>query len=66
MTDSQPELFHTAADLAMAAGNFIEALRDGHRDHLETLHLAGLFRDLLPRMQAVVGEADRIRSEAAA
>ncbi|MBB4642344.1 hypothetical protein [Rhizorhapis suberifaciens] len=58
--------FHTAADLARAAGAFMDALSDGQRDHLETLALGALFRDLLPRIQAVVSDADRIRSGVAA
>ena len=58
--------YHTAADLAKVAGSFMDALSDGRRDHNETLMIGALLRDLLPRIQAVVGEADAIRLGGAA
>lgn len=58
--------FHTAADLAKAAGTFIDALSDGHRCHNETLALGAIFRDLLPRINGIVSEADSIRTGRAA
>lgn len=54
--------FHTASELARAAGTFIDALSDGRRCHNETLALGAIFRDLLPKISAIVGEADQIRT----
>lgn len=53
---------HTAADLAKAAGSLMDALSDGKRDHLETLTLGTMFRELLPKIAAIVSEADAIRN----
>lgn len=55
----------TAARLSHAAGSLIEALRDGRRDHRETLQLAALFRPLILSMGAIVEDADRLRDTAA-
>lgn len=57
---------HTAACMANAAGSFMEALADGHRSHTETLELADRFRPLLKMLGAIVEEADRIKTGAAA
>ena len=51
----------TVAGLSHAAGKLAEALADGRRDHIETLELAEDIRPLLPRLSAIVGEADRLR-----
>lgn len=53
----------TVAGLSHAAGKLAEALADGRRDHLETLDLADDIRPLLPRLSAIVGEADRLRGQ---
>ena len=62
-----PSVAKPGSDMELAAGlgrslaELIERLRDGTRDHLDTLALAALFRPLIPQMQAVVGEADVLR-----
>lgn len=50
-----------ASGLGRGLAELIDRLRDGSRDHLDTLALAELFRPLLPQMQAVISEADRLR-----
>lgn len=57
-----------AADMALAAnlghclGEFIERLGDGRRCHVDTAVLAGMFRQLIPQMQAIVDEDDTRRA----
>lgn len=54
-----------ACGLGRSLSELIDRLRDGQRDHLDTLAIAELFRPLIPHMQAVVQEADGIRGVAA-
>lgn len=49
------------ADMAAAMSRFADIMADGVRKHPETLSLAPLFRQLMPRMAAVIAEADELR-----
>lgn len=51
----------TMAGLCDAAGALGHALADGVRDHRETLTIADKVRPILPRLEAIVREADAIR-----
>ena len=61
-TDQQmsPDM-KTARDMSHALTLFIQALEDGLRDHRETIALAQLFRPLIPKLSAIVAEADQHR-----
>ncbi len=52
------------SELAHLTGQWAEVMADGIRDHNETLALAVVLRDLIPRLQSVVAEADRHRGVA--
>lgn len=60
VTDAEltSRLGHTLADL-------IDRMSDGHLCHRDKLALAELFRPLIPQMQGIVDEADRLRGVAA-
>jgi hypothetical protein len=51
----------TAREMSNALTVFIQSLEDGVRDHRETQAIAPLFRHLIPKMAAVVAEADKHR-----
>lgn len=53
-----------AGGLGRSLAELIDRLSDGNRCHLDTLALGALFRPLIPQMQAVVDEADAIRTRA--
>ncbi len=55
----------TIGMLAHLAGQWIEVMADGVRDHRETLEIAAAVRPLVPCLQAVIAEADRLRGVAA-
>lgn len=57
---------HTIAGLSHAIGTWAEAMRDGMRDHRETLALAEQFRPLVQAIGAVIEQADAIRAGRAA
>ena len=50
-----------AALLGRCAAELIERISDGIRCHNDTLALAEVFRAVIPKLQSVVDEADRIR-----
>lgn len=50
-----------AADLVGAAAKLVQALADGKLDHLEVLFLDGIFRPLMPSLQALFDQADAVR-----
>lgn len=50
-----------AASLSGALSEFIRRLADGKRCHVDTAVLAALFREVIPQMQAIVGEDDARR-----
>lgn len=50
-----------AAGLGRGLSELIERLADGECCHIDKLALSELFRPLIPQMQAVVDEADKIR-----
>lgn len=51
----------TVSDLSATVARWLESLRDGKRDHRETLALADLIREVLPPLTLILDEADRIR-----
>ena len=51
----------TAREMSHALTVLIQSLDDGFRDHTETLAVAKLFRALIPKMAAIVSEADQHR-----
>ena len=51
----------TAAEMSDALTLLIRALEDGTRDHSETLALAKKLRPLVPKLAALVAEADKYR-----
>lgn len=54
----------TISDLSRLAAQWADALQDGVRDHRETLALADSIRPLVQVLNAIVGEADRVRGVA--
>lgn len=66
-----PTRAEPANDMALVAGmsatvaEFLRLLTDGKRCHVDTAILADLFRTLIPQMQAIVDEDDRMQGRAA-
>ncbi|TCM33774.1 hypothetical protein [Novosphingobium sp. ST904] len=54
----------TISRLSNLAGQFAEALSDGHRDHRETCQLADTIRPLMTALTAICLEADQIKGAA--
>lgn len=54
----------TLAQMGRALAEFIDTLRDGKRTHRETLELAEELRPLIPRLTAIVHEAEGLKSAA--
>lgn len=54
----------TVAGISHLAGQWVEALADGTRDHRETCQLADVIRPLVPKLVNIVSEADRIKGAA--
>jgi hypothetical protein len=52
----------TAAGVVTAMGDLIQRLADGNRCHNDTLAIAALLRPHMPALEAIVCEADRLRS----
>jgi DNA-binding phage protein len=52
------------AELSGLLTEWLGAMKDGNRDHIETQQIAARIRYLLPKLRGVVGEADRLRSVA--
>ncbi len=48
------------AELARVLARFTEALADGSRIHTETLDVAKLLRPLMPKLTAIIDEADAL------
>lgn len=65
-----PDLSAVSDDLAMLAdasglvAEHIDAMRDGHRDHNETIRLADRARPVIAAYAGVIEEADRLRGRA--
>lgn len=55
----------TVSGLSSVVTAFCEALKDGHRNHKETLELADLVRTVMPSLVALMEDASRIRGVAA-
>ena len=51
----------TVSGMGHALAHYISAMLDGRRDHRETLSLAEHLRPLLPRLTAIVHEADGLK-----
>ena len=51
----------TASQMSRAVAAFLEILEDGKRNHQETLALAEVLRPLVPRLTAIVHEADGLK-----
>lgn len=58
--------FDLVSNLSSTLTEFLQRIADGHRCHVDTAVLAGLFRMLMPQMQAIVDEDDRRQREHAA
>lgn len=48
--------------MSKAMANFIDALRDGKRDHRETLELAEQFRPVVAALTAIIHEAEGLKA----
>ena len=55
----------TVSTMSGVVSQFCDALKDGHRDHRETLQLADAIRDLMPALTAILNEANQLRAVAA-
>jgi len=53
--------FEIIADAAALTAEHTGAMRDGKRDHVETLRVADKARPVVARYTAIIAEADRIR-----
>jgi hypothetical protein len=54
----------TLSHMSKAMAEFIDALSDGKRNHRETLELAEELRPLIPRLTAIVHEAEGLKAAA--
>lgn len=52
----------TLHQMSRVVAEFIDALRDGKRNHRETLELAEEIRPLIPRLTAIVHEAEGLKA----
>lgn len=57
--------FAAIAALSHLAGQWVEVMADGKRDHRETLELGAAIRQLMPILSAILSEADRIKGPVA-
>ena len=55
----------TVSTMSNVVSQFCDALKDGQRDHRETLQLADAIRDLMPALSAILSEANQIKGIAA-
>jgi type II secretory ATPase GspE/PulE/Tfp pilus assembly ATPase PilB-like protein len=58
--------FDTLADAADLHDEHMNAMRDGVRDHRETLKIADKARPVVRKYQAIISEAERLRASGAA
>lgn len=56
--------FEIIADNSALLAEHTEAMRDGRRDHRETVRIADKARPVVQRLSAIIAEADRIRGAA--
>lgn len=56
--------FEIIADTAALAAEHTEAMRDGRRDHRETIAIADKARPVVARYQGIIAEADALRVRA--
>jgi len=57
--------FATVADISSVQAELTEALRDGKRDHRETLRIADKARPAVARLHSIIAEADALKGLAA-
>lgn len=55
--------FAIIADTAALTAEHTEAMRDGRRDHRETIRIADKARPVVARYQGIIAEADSLRGE---
>lgn len=55
----------TVCGLSGVVSQFCDALKDGSRDHRETLQLAETIREVMPALSAILNEANALRGVAA-
>lgn len=53
--------FEIIADTSGLLAEHTEAMRDGRRDHRETISIANRARPVIQKLSAIVSEADRLR-----
>lgn len=53
--------FEIIADTSGLLAEHTEAMRDGRRDHRETMRIADKARPVVQRFQSIIAEADRLR-----
>lgn len=56
----------TVSDLSGLVAAFCDAIKDGNRDHRETLAIAELVRAIMPALTDILDEANRLRGVKAA
>lgn len=60
--DAQPGAdMELVTAMARTVPEYLNRLADGQRCHVDTMELAMLFRPLIPQLQQIVNEADRLR-----
>lgn len=67
LSRSRPEAandMRTLSGMCEVAAELSEALRDGKRDHTETLQVADKLRPHMPALAALIAEADALRGAA--
>ena len=52
------------SELSGLLSEWLGAMKDNKRDHIETLRIGARIRQLLPKLRGIVGEADRLRAVA--
>ncbi len=56
--------FEIIADTSGLLAEHTEAMRDGRRDHRETMRIADKARPVVQRFQSIIAEADKLRGAA--
>lgn len=52
------------AELSALLTEWLDAMKDGKRDHVELMRIASRIRQILPKLRGVVGQADKLRAVA--
>jgi len=56
--------FDTVANTAEVLSKMTDAMRDGSRDHRETIEIANKARPVVASLHSIIGEADKLRGVA--